>query len=193
MMGRLVFLLVVVGVMACGDDDSGDASAGAGPPSSDVADEPPDLPVHDPDATVGDGFYAVHALAGAAGPANEVDPCQGFDALIGQHVAGVDGQCYGLDLATGLGSDTVEHASVVGELVSLTFTDVGIDRFNQLAQVCADPGLQCGMGQVAVVTDGQVVSALTVQQDAYERDAISITGDLTAGQLTAIADAFAPG
>jgi preprotein translocase subunit SecD len=48
------------------------------------------------------------------------------------------------------------------------------------------------VGKIAVVATGQVVSAPTVMEESFGRDAISITGDFTAEQLTAIADALSP-
>jgi hypothetical protein len=151
------------------------------------------FPIHDPSAVVENGFYPVLALAGVVGGANANDPCQGFDGLIGQHVAGADGQCYGLDLDAGLGIGVVESATVAGQGVALTFTAEGIDSFNQLAATCrGHSNPRCSVGKIAVVASGQVVSAPTVQEESFGRDAISITGDFTAEQLTAIADALSP-
>jgi hypothetical protein len=151
------------------------------------------FPIHDPNAVVENGFYPVLALAGAVGAANASDPCQGFDGLIGQHVAGADGQCYGLDLDAGLGTGIVESATVVGQGVALTFTAEGINRFNQLAATCrGHSNPSCSVGQIAIVASGQVVSAPTVPEESFGRDAISITGEFTAEQLTAIAHALSP-
>jgi preprotein translocase subunit SecD len=55
----------------------------------------------------------------------------------------------------------------------------GVDRFNALAARCYAGEEACLRKRIAVVMDGKVLLAPTIQAPAYERDAIEISGDLT--------------
>jgi preprotein translocase subunit SecD len=55
----------------------------------------------------------------------------------------------------------------------------GIDLFNAVASQCQPPGETCPTGQLAIVLDGVVKSAPTIQQANFQRDEISITGEFT--------------
>ena len=55
----------------------------------------------------------------------------------------------------------------------------GIDSFNAIAAQCQPPSPTCPTGQLAIVLDGVVQSAPTIQAPAFERDQITITGQFT--------------
>jgi preprotein translocase subunit SecD len=64
-------------------------------------------------------------------------------------------------------------------VVRLTFregTD-GIDAFNRAAATCSAHSPTCPTGQLAIVVDGEVISAPQVATAAFERDEIQISGD----------------
>ncbi len=79
---------------------------------------------------------------------------QGADAVLGQ---------------VGLAEWTVDVVFRGGE--------DGIDLFNQVALLCnVGDVTACPTGQLAIVLDGLVVSAPTIQQPVFERDQIQISG-----------------
>ncbi len=86
---------------------------------------------------------------------------------------------------TALTGDSLEGADAVTDqvgtqwLVNPTFRggENGIDKFNAIATTCYSGGPECPTRQLAIVLDGDVVSAPTIQQPTFERDQIQITGD----------------
>jgi hypothetical protein len=64
----------------------------------------------------------------------------------------------------------------------------GIDRFNGAAAPCAARDATCPMGQLAIVTGGEVVSAPAVHRADFERDQIQISGDFDEAAATALVD-----
>ncbi|MEM9135044.1 MAG: hypothetical protein AAF962_27575 [Actinomycetota bacterium] len=73
------------------------------------------------------------------------------------------------------------------------FTDAGIDAFNAAATPCAVTTADtevCPTGRLAIVVDDLVISAPAVQQAAFARDQISITGDFTPEEADALAQAM---
>jgi preprotein translocase subunit SecD len=55
----------------------------------------------------------------------------------------------------------------------------GIDKFNAIATTCFGAAAECPTGQLAIVLDGEVISAPRIQTPTFERDQIQITGDFT--------------
>jgi len=55
----------------------------------------------------------------------------------------------------------------------------GIGAFNNAAAACNSGAPTCPSKQLAIVLDGRVVSAPTIQQPTFERDQIQITGTFT--------------
>jgi preprotein translocase subunit SecD len=55
----------------------------------------------------------------------------------------------------------------------------GIDGFNALAAQCNPPSQTCPTGQLAIVLDGVVKSAPTIQTSSFKRDQIQITGNFS--------------
>lgn len=113
-------------------------------------------------------------------------------------VAAPDGGklCLGPAALTG---DVVEDAQAVLDpnqdwIVALTFTVEGIDRFNQVAQLCysSTEGV-CPTGSLAILVDGAVVTAPSIEQPSYLRDLIQISGDFTQDEATALATAIRGG
>jgi hypothetical protein len=78
------------------------------------------------------------------------------------------------------------------EGVSLTLTPDGIERFNALARVCFERADTCPTGQLAIVVDGVVLSAPTITQPSFAGDEVQLSGDLTAAEADALADALQP-
>jgi preprotein translocase subunit SecD len=85
---------------------------------------------------------------------------------------------------TVLSGDAVERASAVLHpsdqwVVSLTFHDGerGIDTFNEIAAQCVEGTVTCPDGQLAIVMDGVVITAPTINSASFERDQIEISGD----------------
>ncbi len=72
----------------------------------------------------------------------------------------------------------------------------GIDRFNELAGRCFEGGPTCpglgmdGRGQLAVVLDGTVVSAPTINVASFARDQIVISGSGDRAEAEALAVAL---
>ncbi|HSH23666.1 MAG TPA: protein translocase subunit SecD [Acidimicrobiales bacterium] len=89
---------------------------------------------------------------------------------------------YRLGPAGSLGRDIAGAQAVLqptsGEwAVLLEFTEEGITSFNRIADACFNAQPTCARGAVAIVLDGRVVSAPTVQNPTYQRDEVNITGD----------------
>ncbi len=93
---------------------------------------------------------------------------------------------------TAVSSADAKLAGVAGDwVVNLSFTGEGIKAFNALAAQCANPvpgicspvGLnsqtQQPAGAVAIVLDGVVVSAPTIQSANFQRDQVQISGSFT--------------
>ncbi len=74
----------------------------------------------------------------------------------------------------------------------------GIDKFNAIASQCyngaqncpAPQGSQGGRGQLAIVLDGQVISAPTINAASFERDVISISGSFDESSASDLATAL---
>lgn len=67
----------------------------------------------------------------------------------------------------------------------------GIDRFNRLAAECyagdsTCPGQSGPQGQAAIVLDGKVITAPTIDNPSFERDQITISGSFTQAQARAL-------
>ncbi|MDP9419624.1 MAG: protein translocase subunit SecD [Actinomycetota bacterium] len=80
----------------------------------------------------------------------------------------------GRDIA---GAQAVFEPTSAEWAVLLEFTDEGIARFNQVADACFNGQPTCAQRSVAIVLDGKVVSAPSVQNPEYQRDEVNITGD----------------
>lgn len=63
----------------------------------------------------------------------------------------------------------------------------GIGRFNVVAAECANHTVSCPTGQLAIVIDGELVSAPSMLTDRFERDQIRISGDFDEAEATALA------
>ncbi|HEY8544479.1 MAG TPA: hypothetical protein VIL36_05515, partial [Acidimicrobiales bacterium] len=96
-----------------------------------------------------------------------------------------------------LTGDAVESAAAqLGPQPSVALVlrngDEGIGAFNRLAERCFDADETCPTSQVAIVLDSVVQSAPSVQQPAFERDQIAITG-LDVDEVRALAAALETG
>ena len=56
---------------------------------------------------------------------------------------------------------------------------LGENLWNALARKCYDGGEECPTKQVAIVLDGEVISAPTVQTPSFDNGSVSITGNFT--------------
>lgn len=63
----------------------------------------------------------------------------------------------------------------------------GIDAFNAAAARCFAKDTTCPTGQLAIVVDGVVISAPTIQTTSFEADQIQISGNFTEASATALA------
>lgn len=63
----------------------------------------------------------------------------------------------------------------------------GIDRFNAAASQCFSKSTTCPTGQLAIVLDGRVVSAPSINEAAFQRDQIQISGSFTEGSARDLA------
>ena len=85
-----------------------------------------------------------------------------------------------------LSGSSVESARAVADhpgpwMVALELRegDAGLDPFNALAAACFARAPECPTGQLAVVFDGAVVSAPTINAPSFEENGVSIVGDFT--------------
>jgi preprotein translocase subunit SecD len=63
----------------------------------------------------------------------------------------------------------------------------GIDDLNDVAALCFSATPECPSSQLAIVLDGQVVSAPQIQQPSYEASAIVISGSFSEGEAKDLA------
>lgn len=63
----------------------------------------------------------------------------------------------------------------------------GIDRFNAAATECFAKTATCPTGQLAIVIDGEVISAPSINEARFERDQIQISGNFDEASATALA------
>lgn len=66
-----------------------------------------------------------------------------------------------------------------GGTLNPVFTQAGIDAFNNAALKCFSRAPDCPTGRLAIVLNGTVASAPTIQTAVFERDQIVISGDFT--------------
>ncbi|GJM38317.1 MAG: hypothetical protein DHS20C19_16840 [Acidimicrobiales bacterium] len=69
----------------------------------------------------------------------------------------------------------------------------GIDDFNGLAGDCFALTPRCPVGLIAIVVDGTVVSAPTVNAPTFDRDQITISGSFTEDEANALAASIRAG
>ncbi len=102
--------------------------------------------------------------------------------LPGEPVEGGEPALYRLGAAGAVGADIDDAQAVFDQTASewsvlLSFTGEGIKRFNQLAEACFNGQPTCARGAVAIVLDGTVVSAPTVQNASFVANEVTITGN----------------
>lgn len=104
-----------------------------------------------------------------------------------------DGVSYALGPALASG-DLVESAeaelSPTGQwVVNPVFKPgaAGIDQFNEAAALCSRQSEHCPTGQLAIVLDGELITAPSVNQDEFQRDQIQISGNFTEAEARSIA------
>lgn len=71
----------------------------------------------------------------------------------------------------------------------------GIDKFNEVAALCFAGGPECpaqagGKGQLAIVLDSEVLSAPSINEAAFDRDKIQISGSFTEDEAKNLAVAL---
>lgn len=71
--------------------------------------------------------------------------------------------------------------------LSMKAGEEGIDRFNALASRCHSRDISCPTQQMAIVLDGNVESAPTVNAPNFERDQITIQGGFSEGEARDLA------
>ena len=115
-------------------------------------------------------------------PTAEADDLPGSEVIIQGFLADDETEVlYRLGPAGSLGRD-IAGAQAVFEptstqwSVQLQFSEEGIGRFNRIAEACFNGLPTCAAGSVAIVLDGEVVSAPSVRNAEYQRDQVNITG-----------------
>jgi preprotein translocase subunit SecD len=162
--------------------DGGGSSDTTEPTTPATADGPP---VVTDDRTLADGFYPVETT--------EPAPCRSP----GMRPDRDNSNCYHLPDEPAVGADIVEEAEAVADQVNggwrveLVLTENGIGAFNDVAAICSQLGPTCPLGQLALLVEGEVVTAPTITEPSYERDQIQVAGDFDKDEAEALADALA--
>ena len=73
----------------------------------------------------------------------------------------------------------VSHHRQCDGTLNPVFTQAGIDALNDAALKCFSREPDCPTGRLAIVLNGTVASAPTIQTAEFERDQIVISGDFT--------------
>jgi len=119
-------------------------------------------------------------------PANQLPP--GSEVLLGQ-----DGLAYlvGPVAATGLVFENTASATIQGSawsvVVQLRPGAEGEDVWNALTSRCFSRDATCPTAQVAIVLDGEVISAPVVQEAVFTGGEVQITGDFTEAEARDLA------
>ncbi len=71
--------------------------------------------------------------------------------------------------------------------VSVQIRGNSISDFNQIAATCFNGGPTCPTRQLAIVLDGRVVSAPTINAPSFDANGVSITGNFTEGEAKDLA------
>lgn len=131
------------------------------------------------------------ACTSEADPIDRVGPEQVDGPVV---VLGPDGSplCLG---PVALSGDVIETAQATLDpsgtwVVGLVFTADGINRFNEIAQLCYDrvAGV-CPSGRLALLVDGRVGIAPSINAPSFQPDQIQIDGHFTQDEATALAEA----
>jgi preprotein translocase subunit SecD len=174
-MRRLALVALVLTLAGCSDDGDDPAATTTAPPSELTADEAAAVLAFQPVLAVQRGPDCAVGELADEGLCHQVGPVAVDARAIESAEAGLDTS----------GSEWQ---------VSLVFRpdDPGIDTFNEVAASCfaADP--TCPTGQVAILSDGEVLSAPSFQQAVFERDGIQIIGDFTQQEAEDLADRLSP-
>ncbi|MGB3412933.1 MAG: hypothetical protein WBA45_17275 [Microthrixaceae bacterium] len=206
-----VFALLALGlaVVGCGEG-SGEKVVAGGSRSQDVANEAsgessgsnsgadkPASPVTGsslefrPVLSLSEPGSTVTTVTGSTGPEGALaasDPINNVSYLLGPVV--ID--------ATQIDSATFRDGRFGEWRLGLVLAEgpEGIDSFNAMAQRCFDATPECpelgnGKGQIAIVLDGDVISAPTINVPSFERDQIEVGGDASIAQSAkALAEAI---
>jgi preprotein translocase subunit SecD len=174
-----VSLAVVLVPAGCSDDASDTAPTTTAPPATAPPGPPADIAFRP----------ALQILTGGACASD--DP----DLVPDRH----EDTCYELG-PSALGEEAIESATAELDQLGTTWQvfpvfrdgDPGIDAFNEVAARCFAVDRTCPTGDLAIVVDGEVVSAPTIQQPSFERDQILITGDFTQEEAELLADQLSP-
>lgn len=160
------------------------------PPSATELEAPSDvaasttLPSASGQGTRADVDFGLAPVLGASEP-----PC-GPSATLGAR----DEQCYELG-PIALGREAIASAErryeSNGWTVFVTLTTAGDEAFDRVAMNCFDRSAECPSGMLAIVLDGGVISAPTVQEPTFQGEFV-ISGDFTEEEAGEIAESLSP-
>lgn len=79
----------------------------------------------------------------------------------------------------------------VGAVVYPIFTDEGIEAFNEIVARCFAKTDDCETGRIAIMNEGELISAPEVNAERFEKDSLVIGGgNFDTSQAEALADAI---
>jgi hypothetical protein len=174
-MRRLALVALILALAGCSDDDG----------------EEPDPTTEAPAPAADFSFRPVLVV-------READDCGAGDA---DHLRDVDDKlCYELgpapaDPVTFVSADAVTAIGPGDEAIVapvLTDDESGIGALDELAGACFNQDDECPTGQVAMVLDGEVLSAPTIEAESFEADQIQIGGGFTQQEAEDLADQLSP-
>lgn len=144
-------------------------------------------------------FAELFQLEGRLQELTPPDQVAGADQVT---LVGVDGTLYLLGPVvfdgTGVESAAADQALDGQWYVNPVLTADGVLAFNRAAAACYDgatacPALSGGRGQLAMVLDGEVLSAPSINQPSFERDQIQVSGDFDEIDAEVLAAALSAG
>ncbi len=192
----LLGLVLVLG--ACGGDDDGEAS-----PTTTAAEQT----TSPPEDRASDDRSSASTGEDPPGPAVTFDSAEALESCLDESVAAslapaeagilTDAEgfryCVGPALQVGIESATAV-ATPSGVSIEPVMTETGIEALNLLAGQCFEPDAtnsSCPTGQIAIMADGQVLSAPTINAPSFGRDQIVIIGSFTIEEAETLAGAMA--
>ena len=186
-----VVVVLAVGLAACGDDPQGEAEReGCGTGASCPTTTAPSV------APVELTFRPVLSVENSSGEACPTDPSPPRDvtATVVQCDNGVPVATYSVGPVavdgSALASARATYSPQTSEwVVNPVFRQgaEGIDGFNAIAARCYQRDATCPTGELAIVVNGTVLAAPTIQTPRFEADQIQLSGSFTEESANALA------
>lgn len=130
-------------------------------------------------------FYGASAEEACASPLEPDSLLPAADSFVRLPTAGSSSElCLGPSAAD---ATDLEQATVAEGGIQLTFSEAGIEAFNELARECFATTDVCVTQRIAIVLDGEVLIHPRIQAPSFGREDITISGQYDEAELAQLA------